>query len=132
MGLRRGVRRFAPAAPEAGMVTAELAVALPVLVLVAVVATAGLQLAVAQLRCLDAASVAARLAGRGEAATDVTAGARAAAPPGATVRMRRDGDLVAADVTVVVHALGLGRLLPGFAVAATAVSFADQPRDGAP
>jgi len=51
---------------ERGMVTAELAVALPALVLVLTVALGALTLAVDQVRCVDAARVGARLLVRGE------------------------------------------------------------------
>ena len=54
--------------------------ALPALVLAGLLAPSVSQVASAQLRCLDAAGIAARLAARGELAADVDAGARAAAP----------------------------------------------------
>jgi Flp pilus assembly protein TadG len=47
---------------EAGMVTAEFAVALPAFVLVVLAALCGVALVTAQLRCVDAAAVAARMA----------------------------------------------------------------------
>ena len=49
-----------------------------------------------QIRCVDAAREAARLAARGD---DGTAGARAIAPDGAAVQVRRDGEHVVATVT---------------------------------
>jgi hypothetical protein len=104
------------------MVTAELAVAVPTLIVVTVLATGAISVASAQLRCVDAAAVAARLAARGDNAT-VTAGAVASvAPPGSTLRLTRRDGLVVADVAATVHAPGTGRLLPGFVVHARAVA----------
>ncbi|MFI6846123.1 TadE family type IV pilus minor pilin [Kitasatospora sp. NPDC050467] len=82
---RRGLRRG-----DAGFVTAETAVALPALVLLAVMLIWGVLAAGAQIRCVDAASVGARAAARGEA--DAAAIARSAAPSGADVQI-----VVAAD-----------------------------------
>lgn len=69
------------------MVTAELAVGLPVVVLVAMSAVGIVALVLAQLRCDDAAAQAARLASRGESAGQVQAFVRADAPAGATVAL---------------------------------------------
>ena len=102
------------------MVTAELAVALPALLLVGLLAVAGLQIAAAQLRCLDAAGIAARLAARGESAADVDSAAAAAGPREAHVTMTREGEVVSAVVAAPVHLLGLGGLLPSFRVTASA------------
>jgi hypothetical protein len=107
------------------MVTAELAVALPALVLAGLLAITGLQVVLVQLQCLDAAGVAARLAGRGETPADVTAVAARTGPRGAQVRLARDGDLVRAEVLAQVHPLGLAAVLPAFSVVATAVSLAE-------
>jgi Flp pilus assembly protein TadG len=107
------------------MVTAELAVALPALVLVALFALSGVQVAMTQLRCRDAAGVAARLAARGESATSVSTAMSSAAPPGVRLAVRRDGELVEAEVSAQVSLLGIGRLLPAFTVTATAASVDD-------
>ena len=64
-------------------------------------------------RCIDAAREAARLAARGD---DGSAVARAIAPDGAAVQLRRDGELVVATVTA------RSALLPGLVVAAQAVA----------
>ena len=131
---RRGARDTAPEAPrgaapevpsDAGMVTAELAVALPALVLAALLAVTALQGVIAQMECLDAAGVAARLAGRGEATASVTAAVVATGPPGAEVQLQRVGELVHARVVAEVHPLGLANLIPGFAVDASAASLAE-------
>lgn len=101
------------------MVTAELAVALPAVVLTAVLAVTFLGVLAAQLRALDAAAVAARLAGRGEPTAAVTAQVVAIAP-GAKVALSDDNSsrpgVVLAEVSVRVTAPGLGRILPAFVV----------------
>jgi len=70
---------------DRGMVTAELAVALPSLLMVLVLAVCLLGAAGAKLRCQQAARDGARLAARGEAIASVRAAARAEAPRGASV-----------------------------------------------
>jgi len=102
------------------MVTAELAVSLPALLLAGLLAVTGVQITSAQLRCLDAAGIAARLAARGELHADVDASAKAAAPRDAEVALSRDGEVVSAVVAAPVHLLGLGRVLPAFRVSASA------------
>ena len=103
--------------------TAELAVALPAVVLALAVALWGLAAAGATMRCVDAARSGARAAARGEAPGAVEAAVRSAAPRGAEVATTtRDG-----LVTVVVRARTappgplLGRL-PGLPVQGSAVA----------
>ena len=89
----------APAAPrDAGTATAELAVVLPVLALAALLAVWAVLVAAAHLRCVDAAGEGARALARGEAPADVEAVVRQVAPPGASVTLSRDGDLVQVSV----------------------------------
>jgi hypothetical protein len=87
-------------------------------VVVLVLCLAGLTAVGMQVRCLDAAREAARLAARGDqpAATET---ARGIAPDGASVDVRRDGALVVARVTA------RSTLLPGVTIAAQAVSVAE-------
>jgi hypothetical protein len=66
-----------------------------------------------QIRCVDAAREAARLAARGD---DGTGAARGIAPDGAVVQLRHDGELVVATVTA------RSALLPGVIVAGHAVA----------
>jgi hypothetical protein len=73
-----------------------------------------------EVRCVDAAREAARLAARGDERSAVDA-ARRIAPAGARVRVQRDGDFLVA--TVVAHS----KLLPSLDIAARAVS-AEEPR----
>ena len=68
---------------ERGMVTAETAVVLPVLLLVLAGAVAAVTVVGAQMRCVDAAREAARAAARGEPVDVVHAIAARTAPSGA-------------------------------------------------
>ena len=67
-----------------GMVTAETAVVLPVLLLVLAAAVAAVTVVGAQLRCVDAAREGARAVARGEPVAVVEALVARAAPDGAT------------------------------------------------
>jgi len=88
-------------------VTAEIAVALPALVVLLMAAVAAIAVVTAQLRCVDAAREAARAAARGEPPAAVRDVARRAAPSGAGVTMASTGDRVSVVVSTDV------RLLPG-------------------
>ena len=90
---------------DGGAATAELAVALPALVLVLALALAGLDVGIAQVRCVDAARVGARLLARGEPPGKVLAEVRAAAPRGAEVGVEASGERVAVTVTAPLPAL---------------------------
>jgi hypothetical protein len=91
------------------------------LVFVLVLCLAGVSAVSMQVRCVDAAREAARLAARGDerSALDV---ARRVAPGGAQVRLRRDGQVIVATVTV------RPKLLPALAIAAQGVSAAEPHR----
>lgn len=102
---------------DRGSVTAELAAALPVIVLLLFAALAGVAAVGTKLRCVDAAAQAAGAAARGG---DGAAAGQQAAPPGATVSLDRDGDVVRVVVEVPVHPLG--RSLPGLVVRGGAVA----------
>ncbi|MER7073245.1 TadE family type IV pilus minor pilin [Terrabacter sp. NPDC000476] len=67
------------------MVTAELAVAIPAVVLVLALCLVAVGAAVDQIRCVDAARLAVRAAARGDTVAHVRALAAEAAPAGATV-----------------------------------------------
>lgn len=105
-------------AGEAGASTVEAAFALAALVSVLLLCLAGISAVSAQVRCVDAAREAARLAARGDDAA-ATAVVRRLAPAGAAVRLRSDGEFMVATVTV------RPALLPGLAVSAEAVSAAE-------
>lgn len=71
-----------------------------------------------QVRCIDAAREAARLAARGDGHSAVAA-ARRIAPGGARVEVRRDGEFLVA--TVIAHS----NVLPTLDIAAKAVAAAE-------
>lgn len=81
--------------------------------MVLLLCTSGLTAVSMQIRCIDAAREAARLAARGDDGSDA---ARDIAPNGATVQLRRDGDHVIATVSA------RSVLLPGVTVAGHAVA----------
>ena len=89
--------------------------------LVLVLCLAGVSAMSMQVRCVDAAREAARLAARGDERSAVAA-ARRLAPGGARVDVHRDGDFLVA--TVVAHS----KLLPTIDIAAKAVSVAEPAR----
>jgi hypothetical protein len=80
------------------MATAEIAVALPALVLITAIALWGLKVASVQLTCTDAARAGARAAARGEPLPTVREVVARAVPKGATVRVQRDEAIVQVDV----------------------------------
>ena len=89
---------------ERGAATAELAVALPSLVIVLAVALAAVDLGLVPVRCVDAARLGARLLARGEPESSVLAEVRAAAPDGARVTVRTSAGRVTVSVSGVVPA----------------------------
>ena len=100
------------------MVTAETAVALPVLLLVLAAAVAALMVIGSQLRCVDAAGAGARAAARGESPAAVRSLVARAAPGGARATLAiRDG---AVTVTVLAPVRPLGSLPLRFTVTASA------------
>jgi hypothetical protein len=125
MSRRRGSpRRRRPADDHTrGAVTAEIAVALPALVAIVIGAVWVLAIALAQIRCTDAAREAARAAARGEQSAVVTALATSIAPDDATVRLQVGGDLVSVEVSAQVPVpLPFGTDLPAPAVRGTAAA----------
>jgi hypothetical protein len=82
---------------------------------VLVLCLAGITAVSMQVRCIDAAREAARLAARGDERSAVTT-ARGIAPGGALVQLRRDGEFVVATVTA------RSNLLPTVGITATGVS----------
>ena len=88
-----------PRRGERGAATAELAVALPSLVIVLAVALGAVDLGLSQVRCVDAARLGARLLARGEPQGPAFAEVRAAAPEGARVSVTTTGTRVTVVVT---------------------------------
>jgi len=91
------------------------------LVAVLVLCLAGITAVSMQVRCIDAAREAARLAARGDERSAITA-ARGIAPGGAQVQLRRDGGFVVATVTA------RSNLLPMLGIGANGVSAAEPPQ----
>lgn len=115
-------RRLQPRAR--GSVTAETAVLLPVLLIVLAAAIGVLACVAAQLRCVDAARSAARVAARGDTADLVRTTGERLAPPGSTVTLRQAGEgLVEVVVKAQVRPFG-GALdaLPAVSVSGRAVA----------
>jgi hypothetical protein len=103
------------------MVTAEFAVALPAFVVVVMASIAAVVAVTAQLRCVDAAAVAARMAARGDDTAVVRAIALAAAPRSAELQLAQTPKTVTATVSTRLSVPGLGAFLPGVEVRATSV-----------
>nr|WP_281174930.1 TadE family type IV pilus minor pilin [Actinomadura oligospora] len=92
------------------MATAEIAVALPALVLVTVLALWAVAVASTHMSCVDAARAGARAAARGESLDAVRALVTRSAPKGATVAVRRDVDRVQVTVSTAVRPPALSGL----------------------
>lgn len=102
------------------MGTLEAALALASLVAVVVLCAAGLTAVVLQIRCVDAAREAARLAARGD--TAAVGGAHRLAPAGSAIELRRDGAYLRARVS------GRSPLLPGLVIVGDAVALVETGR----
>lgn len=108
---------------DRGSVTAETAMALPVLVVVLAAAVGVLACVAAQLRCVDAARAAAREAARGESSAAVREAGQRVAPADARVTLQADGDTVEVVVSAEVRPFGgVLDVLPPVAVRARAVA----------
>lgn len=117
-------RRRTASSEDHGFATAEAAVAMPALMAVLALAVGVVVSVGAQLRCVDAARAGARVAARGDSDAAVRRAARAIAPAGATVTIRRSGGLV--DVEVRARVLTT-HVLPAVPVQAHASAEAESP-----
>ncbi|MCA2318343.1 pilus biosynthesis protein TadE [Mycobacterium intracellulare] len=90
------------------------------LVVVLVLCLAGVSAVSMQVRCIDAAREAARLAARGDERSALAAAARLA-PAGSRVDLHRDGEFLVA--TVATHS----KFLPALDIGAKAVAAAERP-----
>lgn len=112
---RRGLRdrraHRAGRSGEGGFTSVELAMVMPVIVLVLGMAVTAMVLVVDLLQVTDAARVGARAASRGESGIEVRRQAYALAPDGADVDVRRRGRSV--TVTVSSRARGPAAWFPG-------------------
>ena len=115
---------------DSGMATAELAVALPALVLLVAAGMTAVSVLTAQLRCVDAAREAARAAARGEGAAVVRSLAERSGPAGSDIEVTSGGQEV--EVTVSAQAHSVGGLLPAVHVQATAVALREPEPSGEP
>jgi hypothetical protein len=115
---------------ERGAVTAETAVALPALVLVLALCLGGVATGVAEVRCVDAARAAARALARGDEPSRAVALARAAAPSGAVVTIRRTGDTVTVTVSARVALVPVGGRRLAIPVDASASAVVEPGVDG--
>ncbi|MBB2922379.1 TadE family type IV pilus minor pilin [Cellulomonas cellasea] len=95
------------ASDERGSVTAELAVALPAVVLLLVAVLVLVASALTQLRCADAARAGARAAAIGDDESGVRATAARVAGPDADVTVARSGDWVTVSVSDAVVSRGM-------------------------
>ncbi|RVW08599.1 pilus assembly protein TadE [Prescottella agglutinans] len=91
-----------------GAVTVEAAIAIASIVAVVVLCVGAIAAVSAQVRCIDAAREAARLAARGD--RDAVAASGRVAPGGAEVTLREDGGFVVATVRASVSLLPLVEL----------------------
>ena len=113
------------------MVTAEAALALPVLVLVLAGAVAAVSVLGAQLRCVDAAREGALAAARGEDGAAVRSLVEETAPEGAQLRLDGpEGDRV--SVTVTARVTPLGAVPWSVQVSASAVARPEPGAGGVP
>lgn len=127
--LRRPIRMASRRFDDAGMVTAETAVVLPVLVFILVAALAAVSVVTAQMRCTDAAREGARAAARGESDAAVGQIAASSAPAGSAVSVSRDGGTVTVEVSASVALFaGLG---PSMTVSDAATAALEPGLDGA-
>jgi hypothetical protein len=119
----RGVRWRWRHRGDHGTATAELAVVLPAVVLLAASGVWAVAAAGAQLRCVDAAGTGARALARGEPAAAVSQAVVEVAPVGAAVSISRTGDLAVVEVRLTVRLPGpWPRAGPGVAVGDRAVA----------
>ncbi|MEO7061846.1 MAG: TadE family type IV pilus minor pilin [Lapillicoccus sp.] len=109
------------------MVTVELAVAIPAVVLILALVLGGVSLGVDRVRCVDAARLGARALARGDSMGSARAVAGAAAPPGAQVSAGSSGGQASVTVTATRRLWGAG-----VDVSATSVADLERRPDGGP
>lgn len=117
--MRKSTPSLAHAAPrsDAGMVTAETAVAMPALVIVLLMCLFGISAGQQMLQCGDAARLSARSYARGDGSLQARELARRAAPQGAKVTISSRVDQVTVDVETKLRRPGFLRtLLPAMSI----------------
>jgi len=110
--------------------TAEVAVALPALVVLVAAGMTMVSVLMAQLRCVDAAREAARAAARGEDAAVVRSLAQRSGPKRSAVQLTAGQQEI--EVTVSADADSVVGLLPAIHVEATAVALREPEPSGEP
>lgn len=107
-------------AGDAGMVTAETAVVLPVIVVILAAMIGAISAVAAKISCTDAAREGARAAARGDSTSEIVTSARRLAPRGAAIEV----SLSETDATVVVsvQVRPLGRLAGTIEIRSAATS----------
>ena len=119
-------RTAAPGRDDRGAVTAELAMALPLLLAVTVAMVWLLSVGAAQVRTVDAAREAARALARGDDPGAAVAAGERVVPSGGTVTVTTAGDQVVATAAAEVDGPGgLLAFLPSVTVRAEAVALAE-------
>ena len=108
------------------MVTAELATALPVLVLLMMTGVAAVQVADARVRCLDAAREVARASARDD--PGAVALGRQVVSGAAQISVARGDSSVTATVRLTVHPLGIG--FASFTIIERATAAREKPVGG--
>ena len=117
-----------PPLDQRGAVTAELAMALPLLLGVTLGLVWLLSLATAQVRMVDATREVARAVARGDDTSEALTRARNVAPVGAKLAVGTSGDRVVVSGTVRVDGVGgLLEVLPAVRLTAEAVSAREEP-----
>jgi hypothetical protein len=113
---------------QRGAVTAELAMAVPLLLGITLGLVWLLTVAFAQLRMVDAVRETARAAARGEAAAPAIQRGQDVAPAGAVLQLTTDDEDVVASGSVTVDGVdGLLEALPSVTLTARAVTAREQP-----
>lgn len=117
---------------QRGAVTAELAMALPLLVALTIGLVWLLSVGLAQIRTVDAAREAARSAARGDSAGDAVAAGERVAPDGVRVSVSSAGGEVVARASGQVRGPGgMFDFLPGATVSAEAYASPEEVAEGA-
>ena len=116
------IRRRLARLDDRGIVSAEAALVLPLLVLAAVVALTGVRAAGVQLACQDAAQAGARAAARGDSDAVVRQTALRLAPGESSVVVRHAGSYVEVTVTAPIRAFPA---TPAIRVEATSLAEAE-------
>jgi hypothetical protein len=115
---------------DGGTATAELAVVLPAVVLLAASGVWAVAAAAAQLRCVDAAGAGARALARGETTAAVSRAVAEVAPAGADVSISRTSELAVVEVRMTVRLPGpWPRAGPGLLVGDRAVAALENAGD---